>query len=98
MLTLTDSATTEIRNLIDKNPEVPESAGVRIAAAPDGGTLTLSLALVPSEDDAVLTEHGAKVFLEPTAAELLDDKELHAAVDEQGQVQFALAEQATGLG
>lgn len=94
MLTLADSATTEIRKLIDDNPEVPADAGMRIAAAPDGATLTLSLALVPSEDDAVVSDHGAKVFLEPTAAQLLDDKELLAAVDEQGQVQFALTEQA----
>jgi iron-sulfur cluster assembly protein len=94
MLTLADSATTEIRNLVEKNPEVPDDAGVRIATAPDGATLTLSLALVPSEDDAVVNEHGARVFLEPTAAQMLDDKELHAAIDDQGQVQFALAEQA----
>lgn len=94
MLTLTDSATTEIRNLIDNNPDVPDDAGVRIATSPDGDGLTLSLALVPSEDDAVVTEHGARVFVESAAAPLLDDKALHAAVDEQGQVQFALAEQA----
>jgi Fe-S cluster assembly iron-binding protein IscA len=94
VLTLTDSATAEIRNLIDNNPEVPDDAGVRIATSTDGATLTLSLALVPSEDDAVVNEHGARVFLEPAAAQMLDDKALHAAVDEQGQVQFALAEQA----
>ena len=93
MLTLTDSATTEIRNLITNNPDVPDDAGVRIATNPDGGSLTLSLALVPGEDDAVLDNAGARVFLEPTAAELLDDKALHAATDEQGNVQFALADQ-----
>jgi iron-sulfur cluster assembly protein len=93
VLTLTDSATTEIRNLIDNNPDVPDGAGVRIATSPDGDSLTLSLALVPSEDDAVVTDHGARVFVESTAAQLLDDKALHAAVDDQGQVQFALAEQ-----
>jgi iron-sulfur cluster assembly protein len=92
VLTLTDSATAEIRNLIANNPEVPDDAGVRIATTPDGSNLSLTLALVPSEDDAVLDEGGARVFLEPTAAELLDDKALHAAVDEQGQVQFALAD------
>ena len=36
------------------------------------------------------------MFLEPTAAQLLDDKALHAAIDEQGQVQFALAERCSG--
>lgn len=93
MLTLTDSATTEIRNLIANNPDVPDDAGVRIASSPDGAGLALSLALVPSEDDAVLTENGARVFLEPAAAQLLDDKALHAGVDENGQLQFALAQQ-----
>ena len=94
MLTLTDSATTEIRNLIDNTPDVPDDAGVRIATSPDGTALTLSLALVPSEDDTVVTEQGARVFVESSAAQLLDDKALHAAVDDQGQIQFALAEQA----
>lgn len=94
MLTLTDSATTEIRNLIANNPEVPDDAGVRIATNPDGASLTLSLALTPSEDDAVLDADGARVFLESGAAQLLDDKMLHAGVNEQGQVQFAIAEQA----
>lgn len=91
MLTLTDSATTEIRNLIENNPEVPDDAGVRIATNPDGATLTMSLALTPAEDDAVLTENGARVFLEPTAAGLLDDKTLDAGIDGQGQVTFGLA-------
>jgi Fe-S cluster assembly iron-binding protein IscA len=90
VLTLTDSATTEIRNLIENNPEVPDDAGVRIASNPDGATLTLSLALTPAEDDAVISENGARVFLEPTAAGLLDDKQLDAGVDPQGQVQFGI--------
>lgn len=94
MLTLTESATTEIRNLIANNPDVPDDAGVRIATNPDGASLTLSLALTPSEDDAVLDSDGARVFLESGAAQLLDDKTLHAGVNEQGQVQFAIAEQA----
>lgn len=93
VLTLTDSATTEIRNLVENNPEVPDDAGIRIASNPDGATLTLSLALTPAEDDTVIGENGARVFLEPTAAGLLDDKTLDAGVDAQGQVQFGLAPQ-----
>lgn len=93
MLTLTDSATTQIRNLTVENPEVPDDAGIRIASNPDGATLTLSLALVPAEDDAVIAENGARVFLEPTAAGLLDDKTLDAGVDPAGQVQFGVVPQ-----
>jgi iron-sulfur cluster assembly protein len=94
VLTLTDSATTEIRNLIASNPEIPQDAGVRIAATPGADSLSLSLAHTPADGDAVLDEGGARVFLEQTAAQLLDDKTLDAGVDPQGQVQFALAEQA----
>ena len=91
MLTLTENATTEINNLVKNNPEVPDDAGIRIASNPDGATLTLSLALTPAEDDSVITENGARVFLEPTAAGLLDDKTLDAGVDAEGQVAFGLA-------
>ena len=88
MLTLTDNAATEIRNLIAL-PEVPDDAGVRIAADP-AGTLTLALAGAPVQGDAVLEEQGARVFLEPAAGEFLADKELDAGVDPEGNVQFSI--------
>lgn len=91
MLTLTDSATTEIRNIID-NPEAPQGCGVRIASDPAAGGLSLALAATPAEDDHVLEEAGARVFLEPGAAALLDDKALHAGRDDAGQVQFSVAD------
>jgi len=88
VLTLTDNAATEIRNLIAL-PEVPDDGGVRIASDATG-TLTLALAGAPTQGDAVLEEHGARVFLEPTAGELLDDKLLDAGVDPEGNVQFSI--------
>ncbi|SHF48295.1 Fe-S cluster assembly iron-binding protein IscA [Jatrophihabitans endophyticus] len=90
-LTLTQTAASEIRNLVAQ-PEVPDDSGVRIASSGDGA-LTLSLSTAPDAGDAVIDDQGARVFLEPTAGELLDDKTLDAAVDPQGQVQFSLAEQ-----
>jgi Fe-S cluster assembly iron-binding protein IscA len=93
VLTLTDSATTEIRNLIATNPEVPDGAGVRIAREPGAGNLTLSLALTPAEDDTVVDSDGARVFVEQTTVPLLDDKTLDAQQDGNGQVQFAIAQQ-----
>lgn len=91
MLTLTDTAATEIRNLVAQ-PEVPDDGGVRIASGPDGA-LTLALAPAPSEGDAVVENDGARVFLEPTAGDLLADQLLDAGVDPEGQVQFSLARQ-----
>lgn len=91
MLTLTDNAATEIRNLI-AHPEVPDDGGVRIASSPDGA-LTLALAGAPADGDAVVTENGARVFLEPEAGQLLDDKLLDAGVDPEGNVQFSIGQQ-----
>jgi Fe-S cluster assembly iron-binding protein IscA len=94
VLTLTDNAVSVIRTLTAQ-PEVPEGAGLRIAAdtAGNSGGLTLSLATSPAEGDKVVDNEGARLFLEPTAADVLDDKALDADVDDQGKVSFALAEQ-----
>jgi Fe-S cluster assembly iron-binding protein IscA len=96
VLTLTDNAATEIRNLIAQ-PEVPDAGGVRIASDP-AGALTLALAGAPVDGDAVIEEQGARVFLEPAAGELLDDKELDAGVDPSGNLQFSLGQQDGALG
>jgi iron-sulfur cluster assembly protein len=90
VLTLTDTATSEIRNIID-DPQVPDGCGLRIANDPAAGGLTLTLASAPAEDDQVLDENGARVFLEPQAAVMLDDKALDAAHDPDGQLRFTVA-------
>ena len=95
MLTMTNNAATEIRNLVAQ-PEVPDDGGVRIASNGDGA-LTLALAAAPAEGDAVVEEGGARVFLEHEAGQLLDDKQLDCGVDAQGQVQFTLNQQAEQL-
>lgn len=94
MLTLTDNAVSVIRTLTSQ-PEVPEGSGLRIAAENTNTAegLTLSLATAPQEGDQVVDASGARLFLEPTAATVLDDKALDADVDDQGKVSFALAEQ-----
>ena len=86
---MTDNAATEIRNLIAL-PEVPDAGGVRIASD-DTGALTLALAPEPVQGDAVIEDDGARVFLEPSAGALLDDKLLDAGVDQQGNLQFSIA-------
>ena len=93
MLTLTTQAAAEIRNLIEQ-PEVPEGGGLRIANDATAGSLTLSLAALPAEDDEVLDTSGARLFLDPQAAVLLDDKTLDVVPDPEGSVQFTIAEQS----
>jgi iron-sulfur cluster assembly protein len=93
MLTLTTQAAAEIRNIVEQ-PDVPDGGGLRIANDATAGSLTLSLAAVPAEDDKVLDESGARVFLDPQAAVILDDKTLDVTADRDGRTQFAIAPQA----
>lgn len=91
MLTLTPSAATAIRAIVEGS-DLPEAGGLRIADDPAGASLTLSLAAVPAEDDQVVAESGARVFLAPKAATMLDDKTLDAGTDGEGHVQFGIAQ------
>jgi iron-sulfur cluster assembly protein len=50
---------------------------------------------LPAEDDEVIEEHGARLFLDHDAALLLEDKVLDASV-ERDQVAFMLADQGAG--
>ncbi|MGH3681745.1 MAG: adhesin [Natronosporangium sp.] len=89
---MTDNAVAAIRSLTAA-PEVPDGAGLRIATDPAAAALQLTVAPEPHEGDAVVDNAGARLFLDTDAALLLDDKALDATVDDQGSVQFALAEQ-----
>jgi iron-sulfur cluster assembly protein len=94
MLTITDTAAEAIKGIV-ASPQVPEGAGLRIATRPEGpaeAAFEASVAPVPAEDDRVVEESGAQVFLEPHAAEALDDKVLDAEI-EGGEVRFAIGEQ-----
>jgi iron-sulfur cluster assembly protein len=92
MLVLTDKATEAIRAVVAK-PDLPDSAGLRITASDPRG-LTVSAAPAPEEDDHVVeTEEGARVFLEPGAAEALEDRVLDAEIDPGGSVKFLVGAQ-----
>jgi Fe-S cluster assembly iron-binding protein IscA len=80
MLTLTESAKEMVRDMVSSG-DAPEGSGLRISAAHDedgGPALSLELADEPTEGDQILDEDGTRVFLEPEAASLLDDKILDA--------------------
>jgi Fe-S cluster assembly iron-binding protein IscA len=80
MLTLTESAKEMVRDMVSADG-APEGSGLRIAAAHDetgGPALSLELAAAPAEGDQVLDDEGTRVFLEPEAASMLDDKVLTA--------------------
>ena len=91
MLTLTPNAATTIRALVEGS-EIPDAGGLRIAKEPTAEALTLSLAAVPAEDDQVLDASGARLFLDPEAAVILEDKTLDAGADAEGRLMFGIAE------
>jgi Fe-S cluster assembly iron-binding protein IscA len=99
MLTLTTTAAEVVRTLVDQS-STPESGGLRIAATPDGlegVSLELSLVGEPEAADETIEQSGATVYLDPDAAQLLDDKLLDAQVAED-HVTFVLREEDEGQG
>jgi Fe-S cluster assembly iron-binding protein IscA len=95
LLALTDNAVEAVKNIVSSSDEASETGGLRLVAERAGAQANLQLSVVPlpAEDDEVIEEQGARVFLEPEAASLLDDKVLDASV-EQNQVAFTIAEQS----
>lgn len=91
-LALTDNAVEAVKSIISSSDN--ETSGLRMVAERAGARANLQLSVVPlpAEDDEVIEERGARVFLEPEAASLLDDKVLDASV-EQDQVAFTIADQ-----
>ena len=93
MLTLTQDATLAIRSLMDAGPA--GHAGIRIAAEPVDGAgpqLGLEINAVPMDGDQIIDSQGALVFLDPTAATMLDDETLDVQIDQEAKaVNFYLA-------
>jgi iron-sulfur cluster assembly protein len=97
VLTMTPKAAEVVRSLVEQSP-APDSGGLRIAAGEDTGAgvaLELSLVVEPEALDETVEQGGATVYLDPDAAELLDDKLLDAQVAED-HVTFVLREDDAG--
>lgn len=94
MLTLTENASA-IVNQITSQPGLADTAGLRITSddTPEPA-FAISAAQQAEPGDQVVEQGGATVYLDASAAELLDDKVLDAAIDPSGKVEFALAVQA----
>ncbi|HKS43542.1 MAG TPA: iron-sulfur cluster biosynthesis family protein [Amycolatopsis sp.] len=96
MLAMTDAAADAITALTAQEGK-QETGGLRFevqAQQDSGAQLALSVADQPEAGDQVLgTEGGARVFLEPQAAQFLDDKVLDVQQDESGQLNFAVMPQ-----
>ena len=84
MLTLTPNAEQAVRQIVANSPISEEVGGLRIAPGaptPEGVPLELAIVGSPEPDDQDAGTTDAHVYLEPTAAEALDDKVLDAEVE-----------------
>jgi len=94
VITLTPSATKTIERIL-ASPEIPDGAGVRISPADPGtdgaseGQLALRVAEEPDAGDQVIEEQGARVFVQETAAQYLDQMSLDADIVDE-EVRFRL--------
>ena len=95
MLALTDNAVQAVKNVVAATEGSSETGGLRLVAEQDGTEANFALSVVPlpAEDDEVVEEQDARVFLEPQAASLLEDKVLDAVVQEN-RVSFMIADQS----
>jgi Fe-S cluster assembly iron-binding protein IscA len=99
MLVVTANAGQAIESIV-ANAEMPDGSGLRIDATDkppatldgSGAPLQLQVASQPAERDQVVSEGGAKVFIAPSAAGMLDDKVLDVQVRED-RVQFVIGPQ-----
>jgi hypothetical protein len=101
VLAITEDAAAAIKGIVG-SPGLPEGAGLRITqeqtTEADGQTprtdLRLSVVAGPEEGDEVLADE--RVFVDPDASELLDDKLLDADIVDD-EVRFSLDVQAESL-
>jgi iron-sulfur cluster assembly protein len=95
LLALTDRAVEAVKDIVSSSGEASETGGLRMTAERADGKATFKLRVVPlpADDDAVIEEHGARVFVEANAAMLLDDKVLDATTD-RDRVAFTFVDQS----
>lgn len=92
MLAVTDRASAAICEIIGQ-PNNESGAGLRISSDPTVGSVRLSVTAGPQAGDAVVESNGARVFIEPNIAPVLDDKSLDVEADGAGDMQFSLGPQ-----
>jgi Fe-S cluster assembly iron-binding protein IscA len=97
VLTISPEASHAIRGILDAS-DAPDGSMLRISPQPtDGASAGTSLALsvidAPPPDDQVIEGEEVEVAVEPTAAVMLDDKQLDATVVGE-EISFSIGEQS----
>jgi iron-sulfur cluster assembly protein len=96
VLTITPEASEAIRGILAAS-DAPDGSMFRIAPQAEDGTapgpgLMLSVIESPPPDDQIVEGEEVSVSVEPSAAAMLDDKQLEASVVGE-EVNFSIADQ-----
>ncbi|UFU03339.1 hypothetical protein LQF12_01620 [Ruania suaedae] len=83
MLTLTENAQTAIKSITEQ-AGLPAEGGVRIAMAESGTELQLSLVPEPQNEDQIIEDEGARVFVATETSDLLETQQLDANQSAEG--------------
>lgn len=96
MLAITTEASEAIKVVLAAD-DVPDGALLRISPQPTSDSAAVGLVVevtdAPPPNDQVVEGDGVEVCLEPTAAEMLDDKELDAKIID-GKVNLSIGDQS----
>ena len=94
MLALTENAVDAIKHIVETS-DLPEGAGLRIAAQPElAGQYSVSLIEAPEQDDEVVEVEGARVFLDAAVSPAFESKVLDVHAQPGGGLAFTLMEQS----
>jgi Fe-S cluster assembly iron-binding protein IscA len=93
MLTLTENASTIVREIAAQQGSDSDTSGLRISAEDPTQGLMVTPADEAQPGDRTVSQDGAVVYLDEAASQQLDDQVLDGMVDDAGRVQFALAPQ-----
>ena len=96
MLEVTPMAAEVINELTSQSAATNDGVGLRFALAAEQNSqaaLELSLSEAVDGDQVVTADAGAKVIMEPAAAQYLEDKVLDVREDAEGNPAFAIARQ-----
>ena len=92
MLTLTDNASTIVKEISN---QLPDAQGLRITSeSADQASFEVEPATSAEPGDQVVEQDGATIYLDEASSVQLGDKVLDASLDQSGGVQFALTQQA----
>ncbi len=87
MLVMTREAATLVRTLMS-DAALPMGGGLRIVTDPNWHSLSMGTASAPAADEAVVSAHGAHLFLSPSVQRKLTAATLCAEISDKRSVFF----------